>query len=86
MTTNLAKWASNNGQIIKSGLPNDRRAKFLPSVVGFAYDLLRYEYYLGNIGLKRQLPAFHLAMGVIHGLTNLGGGLLAHIIHGGHRV
>ena len=51
MTTNLAKWASNNGQIIKSGLPNDRRAKFLPSVVGFAYDLLRYECYLGNIGL-----------------------------------
>ena len=50
MTTNLAKWASNNGQIIKSGLPNDRRAKFLPSVVGFAYDLLRYECYLGNIG------------------------------------
>ena len=37
--------------IIKSGLPNDRRAKFLPSVVGFAYDLLRYECYLGNIGL-----------------------------------
>ena len=52
MTTNLAKWASNNGQIIKSGLPNDRRAKFLPSVVGFAYDLLRYECYLGNIGLE----------------------------------
>ncbi len=51
MTTNLAKWASNNGQIIKSGLPNDRRAKFLPSVVGFAYDLLRCECYLGNIGL-----------------------------------
>ncbi len=50
MTTNLAKWASNNGQIIKSGLPNDRRAKFLPSVVGFAYDLLRYKCYLGNIG------------------------------------
>ena len=57
MTTNLAKWASNNGQIIKSGLPNDRRAKFLPSVVGFAYDLLRYEYYLGNIGLDRLLLA-----------------------------
>ena len=50
MTTNLAKWASNNGQIIKSGLPSDRRAKFLPSVVGFAYDLLRYECHLGNIG------------------------------------
>jgi hypothetical protein len=54
MTTNLAKWVSNDGQIIKSGLPNDRRAKFLPSVVGFAYDLLRYEYYLGNIGSIRR--------------------------------
>jgi len=50
MTTNLAKWASNNGQIIKSRLPNDRRAKFLQSEVGFAYDLLRYECYLGNVG------------------------------------
>jgi len=50
MTTSLAKWASNNGQIIKSGLPNDRRAKFLPSEVGFAYDLLQYECYLGNVG------------------------------------
>ena len=62
MTTNLAKWASNNGQIIKSGLPHDRRAKFLPSVVGFAYDLLQYECYLGNIGLKhicRRACHFH---------------------------
>ena len=58
MTTNLAKWASNNGQIIKSGLPNDRRAKFLPSVVGFAYDLLRYEYYLGNIGYIKSRANF----------------------------
>lgn len=38
MTTNLAKWASNNGQIIKSGLPNGRRAKSLPSVAGRVYD------------------------------------------------
>ncbi len=52
MTTNLAKWASNNGQIIKSGLPHDRREKFLPSVVGFAYNFLQYECYLGNIGFK----------------------------------
>ena len=51
MTTNLAKWASNNGQIIKSGLQNDRRAKSLLSVVGVAYDWLRYECYLGNVGL-----------------------------------
>ena len=48
--TKLVKWASNDGQIIKSGLSDGRRAKFLPSVVGFAYDLLRYECYLGNIG------------------------------------
>ena len=62
MTTNLAKWASNNGQIIKSGLPNARRAKFLPSVVGFAYDFLRYECYLGNIGLRiRAILPTHLA-------------------------
>lgn len=57
MTTNLAKWASNNGQIIKSGLPNDRRAKFLPSVVGFVYDWLRYECHLGNVGLNRFADA-----------------------------
>ena len=74
MTTNLAKWASNNGQIIKSGLPHDRRAKFLPSVVGFAYDLLRYEYYLGNIGLMENLfdaQAFGIAhIGGWDGITN----------------
>ena len=51
MTTKLAKSASNNGQIIKSWLPNDRRAKFLPSVAEIAYDLLRIEGYLGNVGL-----------------------------------
>ncbi len=49
MTTNLAKWASNNGQIIKSWLPNDRRAKFLPSVAEIAYNWLRIEGYLGNV-------------------------------------
>jgi hypothetical protein len=50
MTTNLAKWASNNGQIIKSGLPNDRRTEFLPSVTGFDYDWLRFKRYPGNVG------------------------------------
>ena len=50
MTTKLVKWDSNDGQIIKSGLSDGRRVKFPPSVVGFAYDLLRYECYLGNIG------------------------------------
>ena len=53
MTTKVVNWGSNNGQFIKSGLQNDRRAKSLPSVVGFAYDLLRYQCYLGNIGWKK---------------------------------
>ncbi len=49
MTTNLAKWASNNGQIIKSGLSDGRKAKFLPSVAEIAYNWLRIEGYLGNV-------------------------------------
>ena len=52
MTTNLAKSASNNRQIIESWLPNDRRAKFLPSVVGDVYNWLRVGGHLGNVGLK----------------------------------
>ena len=52
MAENRGKWASNNGQIIKSGLSDGRRANFLPSVVGLAYDWLRYECHLGNIGLN----------------------------------
>ena len=39
-----------DGQIIKSGLSDGRRAKFLPSVVGLAYDWLRIEGHLGNVG------------------------------------
>ena len=38
-------------QIIKSGLSDGRRTKFLPSVVGVVYDLFRYECHLGNVGL-----------------------------------
>ncbi len=53
MTTNLAKWAPNNGQIIKSGLSDGRRAKFLPSVAGYDYYWLRTGGYLGNVGLKK---------------------------------
>ena len=59
MTTNLAKSASNNGQIIKSWLPNDRRAKFLPSVVGNVYDWLRVGGHLGNVDLKHYINIFH---------------------------
>jgi len=50
MTTNLAKWASNNGQIIKSKLSDGCRTEFLPSVTGFDYDWLRFKRYLGNVG------------------------------------
>ena len=46
MTTKLVKWASNDGQIIKSGLSDGRRAIFLPSVVGVVYNRLRYECHL----------------------------------------
>ena len=40
MTTNLAKWASNNDQNINSWLSGRRRVNFLPSMIGFAYDML----------------------------------------------
>ena len=39
MTTNLAKWASNNDQNINSWLSGRRRVNFLPSMIGFAYDM-----------------------------------------------
>ena len=50
MTTKLVTLDFDDGQIIKSGLSDDRRAKFLPSVVGVVYDWLRYECHLGNVG------------------------------------
>ena len=58
MTTNLAKWAPNNGQIIKSGLSDGRRAKFLPSVAGYDYYWLRTGGYLGNVGLENSSSTF----------------------------
>jgi len=51
LTKNLAKRASNNGQIIKMGLSDGRRAKFLPTVVGVVYDWLRIGGHFGNAGL-----------------------------------
>lgn len=51
MTTKLVKWASNDGQIIKSGLSDGRRAIFLPSVAECTHDWLRNDGYLGNVGL-----------------------------------
>ena len=52
MTGILAKWASNNGQIIKSGLSDGRREKFLPLVVGGICDWRRIGVHLGNVGLN----------------------------------
>ena len=51
MTTKLVKRASNEGQITKSKLSDGRRAKFLPSTTEFDYDWVRFEDYLGNVGL-----------------------------------
>ena len=50
MTTKLVNSASIDGQIIKSGLADGRRAIYLPSVAEFAHDWLRIDGYLGNVG------------------------------------
>ena len=52
MTTKLVKWAPNDGPIARSGLSDGRRAIFLPSVAKVAYDWLRIDGYLGNVGLN----------------------------------
>ena len=56
MATKLVNWTSKDGQIIKSGLSEGRRAKFLPSVVWFAYDCHGIESYLGNVGQSALIP------------------------------
>ncbi len=50
LSANLVIWTSNDGQIIKSGLSDGRRAIYLPSVAEFAYDWLRIDGCLGNVG------------------------------------
>lgn len=60
MTTKLVNWASNDGQIIKSGLSDGRRATFLPSVAEFAYDGLRIDGFLGNVGYAHCVLAIAL--------------------------
>ena len=55
------------------------QAKFLPSVVGLIYDWLRFEDYLGNVGLyhrvgkmlcqTRELDATDQANGLIKNLA-----------------
>ena len=50
MTTKLVTLDFNDGQIIKSGLPNDRKEKILPLVTGLDYYWLRIGVHLGNVG------------------------------------
>ncbi len=52
MATKLVNWTSKDGQIIKSGLSEGRRAKFLPAVVWLAYNCHGIESYLDNVGLE----------------------------------
>ncbi len=51
MTTKLVNSASNDGQIIKSGLSDGSRALFHPSEPEFVYDCYQNDGYLGNVGL-----------------------------------
>ena len=50
MTTKLVKCASNHREIIKLGLSDGRRVKFLASMLGVVHDSLRYKCHLGNGG------------------------------------
>ena len=43
-------WPCKHVQITKLELSYCRREKLLPSVLGFAYDWLRFEGHLGNVG------------------------------------
>ena len=59
MATKMVKWASNDDQIIKSRLPDGRRAKFFPSVVGLSYDGRELKVIWG-ISVKRGYQALEL--------------------------
>ena len=54
MTTKLVKCASNHREIIKLGLSDGRRVKFLASMLGVVHDSLRYEWHLGNVGYNQR--------------------------------
>ena len=48
-------WPPKHGEIIKSEMSNGRRTKLLLSVVEFTYDWLRFEGYLGNVGIMQRI-------------------------------
>ncbi len=51
MTTKLVKWASNDGQIIKSGLSDGYGGKAITTAAHLDYDRHGFEGYPGNVGL-----------------------------------
>ncbi len=50
MTTKLAEWASEQGQITKIRPSDASRGKTIPTVVQFGYGRSGFEGYLGNVG------------------------------------
>ncbi len=50
MTTKLVKWASNDGQIIKSGLSDGYGGKAITTAAHLDYDRHGFEGYPGNVG------------------------------------
>ncbi len=54
MTTKLVKWASNDGQIIKSGLSDGYGGKAITTAAHLDYDRHGFEGYPGNVGLAER--------------------------------
>ncbi len=56
MTTKLVKWASNDGQIIKSGLSDGYGGKAITTAAHLDYDRHGFEGYPGNVGSSFLKP------------------------------
>ncbi len=54
MTTKLVKWASNDGQIIKSGLSDGYGGKAITTAAHLDYDRHGFEGYPGNVGFHEM--------------------------------
>ncbi len=55
MTTKLVKWASNDGQIIKSGLSDGYGGKAITTAAHLDYDRHGFEGYPGNVGFSAAI-------------------------------
>ncbi len=65
MTTKLVKWASNDGQIIKSGLSDGYGGKAITTAAHLDYDRHGFEGYPGNVGLDRVSQRLTDRVGVL---------------------